>query len=128
MNSISEYIDSSPTEVKQILLNIYEIVKTMASDSEEGLNYGMPSFKTFGRPLVYFGAFKTHIGFYATPSGHEQFSKELSVYKHGKGSVQFLLTEPIPYELIAQKLEFRVMENQVKYQKPGSGKSSKASD
>lgn len=114
MNSIAEYIQSFSPEVQEILHKIYEIVKSKAPHSEEGLNYGMPSFKTLGKPLVYFGAYKTHIGFYATPAGHEQFARELSAYKQGKGSVQFLLSQPIPYDLIAQMVEFRVWENEEK--------------
>jgi uncharacterized protein YdhG (YjbR/CyaY superfamily) len=61
--------------------------------------------------LVYFAAFKNHIGFYATPSGHTEFQEELSKYRHGKGSVQFPLDKPIPYKLIERIVKFRVTEN-----------------
>ncbi len=71
----------------------------------------MPAYKTHGKPLVYFAAFKKHIGFYATPSGHEAFAKELKKYKRGKGSVRFPLHQPVPYDLIRQMVEFRVYEN-----------------
>ncbi|MBN2262706.1 MAG: DUF1801 domain-containing protein, partial [Prolixibacteraceae bacterium] len=77
--------------------------------------YGMPAYKTYGKPLVYFAAFKSHIGFYATPSGHEQFAQELSAYKQGKGSVQFPTNQAIPYELIGRMVEFRVNEHNLKY-------------
>lgn len=70
--------------------------------------------KTNGKPLVYFAGFKKHIGFYATPSGHEAFSRELSKYKHGKGSVQFPLNQPIPFDLIRQIVAFKVEENNYK--------------
>jgi len=71
----------------------------------------MPAYKLYGKPLVYFAGFKNHIGFYATPTGHSAFREELSQYKQGKGSVQFQLDKPIPYELIGQIVEFRVVEN-----------------
>ena len=71
----------------------------------------MPAYKTNGKPLVYFAGFKNHIGFYATPAGHEKFSFELANYKQGKGSVQFPLNKPIPYDLIKRIVEFRVKEN-----------------
>lgn len=71
----------------------------------------MPAYKLNGRPLVYFAGCKSHIGFYATPSGHIAFAKELSKYKQGKGSVQFPIDQPMPLELIAQIVEFRVIEN-----------------
>jgi len=74
----------------------------------------MPAYKTNGKHLVYFAAFKNHIGFYATPAGHIEFAKELSQYKQGKGSVQFPLNQPIPYDLIARMVVFKVKENEKK--------------
>jgi uncharacterized protein YdhG (YjbR/CyaY superfamily) len=71
----------------------------------------MPAYKTHGKPLVYFAGFKKHIGFYATPTGHAEFKSELSQYKQGKGSVQFPIDQPVPYELIDRIVEFRVQEN-----------------
>lgn len=62
--------------------------------------------------MVHFAAFKNHIGFYATPTGHAEFKEELSKYKQGKGSVQFPLNKPIPYDLIKQIVKFRIEENQ----------------
>jgi uncharacterized protein YdhG (YjbR/CyaY superfamily) len=67
----------------------------------------MPAYKLNGRPLVYFAAFKNHIGLYATPSGHAAFAEELSRYKQGRGSVQFPLSEPLPFDLIARIVKFR---------------------
>jgi uncharacterized protein YdhG (YjbR/CyaY superfamily) len=70
----------------------------------------MPTFKLNGKGLVYFAAFENHIGFYPIPSGVEAFKEELSPYKQGKGSVQFPLDEPIPYDLVARIVQFRVKE------------------
>ena len=72
--------------------------------------YGMPAYKLKGKPLVFFGGFKKHIGFYATPSGHTEFASELSAYKQGKGSVQFPLDHAIPFDLIKRIVAFRVKE------------------
>jgi uncharacterized protein YdhG (YjbR/CyaY superfamily) len=74
------------------------------------LGEGRPWYllSTNGKPLVYFAGFKKHIGFYATPTGHTEFANELSTYKQGKGSVQFPLDKPIPYELIKRIVAFRV--------------------
>ena len=74
----------------------------------------MPAYKTNGKPLVYYAGFKSHIGFYATPTGHAEFENELSKYEQGKGSVQFPLDKPIPFELIGRIVEFRVKENILK--------------
>lgn len=111
MESISEYISSFPPETQKILKKIYSIIRHKAKNCEEGISYGMPAFKIHGKPLVYFAAFKNHIGFYATPTGHKKFEKQLSPYKQGKGSVQFQLNEPIPYDLIEEIVEFRIDEN-----------------
>lgn len=108
------YIQSFPVEVQEILCKVREVVKQNAPEAIENISYGMPAFKTFGKPLVYFAGYKSHIGFYATPTGHEEFKKELSKYKQGKGSVQFPLGQPIPYDLIAKITAFRAAENREK--------------
>ncbi len=112
--SVDEYIQSFPENVRTRLIKIRETIKKNAPDAEEGFAYKMAAYKTNGRPLVYFAGFNNHIGFYAIPSGHSQFEKELSGYKHGKGSVQFPLKEPLPLDLIARIVKFRVEENSAK--------------
>lgn len=84
----------------------------MAPNAVESISYGMPGYKLNGKPLVYFAGYKAHIGLYATPSGHSEFAQELSVYKQGKGSVQFPLNQPMPYELIKRIILFRINQNQ----------------
>ncbi len=111
MNEIEQYIANFPQDVQIKLLQIRETIKSVAPEAIEGFAYGMPSYKTNGKPLVYFAGYKNHIGFYATPSGHSQFSDELALYKQGKGSVQFPLDKPVPYDLIARIVEFKVSEN-----------------
>lgn len=111
MDKIEMYIQQFPDDVQEILRNIRKLIKDNAPGAEESIAYGMPGYKTNRKPLVYFAAFKNHIGFYATPSGHIEFKDELSKYKQGKGSVQFPLDQPIPYNLIEQIVKFRVIEN-----------------
>ena len=113
-NSIDEYIADFPEEIQSLLNQIRSAIKQAAPDAEESIGYGMPAYKTHGKPLVYFAAFKNHIGFYATPTGHAEFAMELSKYKQGKGSVQFPIDQPMPLKLITQIVEFRVIENQEK--------------
>ena len=112
--SFDEYIADFPEEIQSLLNQVRSAIKQAAPDAEESIGYGMPAYKTHGKPLVYFAAFKNHIGFYATPTGHAEFVKELSKYKQGKGSVQFPIDQPMPLKLIAQIVEFRVIENQEK--------------
>lgn len=111
--TIEEYIKSFPEEIQKILLKIDRIIKKNAPDSLGSISYGMPAYKLNKKPLVYYAAFKSHIGFYATPTGHTKFKKELSKYKQGKGSVQFPLDEPIPIQLIEKIVKFRVVENNI---------------
>ena len=111
MNAVDNYIATFPEEVRTILAAIRQIILSTAPEAEESIAYGMPAYKTNKKPLVYFAAFKNHIGFYATPSGHSAFQEELSIYKQGRGSVQFPLDAPIPYALIEKMVKFRVEEN-----------------
>ncbi len=111
MQEVDHYISAFPPEVQEKLMQIREIIRKNAPEAVESMAYGMPAYKTNKKPLVYFAGYKKHIGLYATPAGHEQFSKELSRYKQGRGSVQFRLDQPIPYDLIAQIVEFRVIQN-----------------
>jgi uncharacterized protein YdhG (YjbR/CyaY superfamily) len=121
---IEAYINSFPTFTKEILLKIHHLIKQNVPHSEEDFSYGMPAYKTNGKPLVYFAAYKNHIGFYATPSGHEAFKEKLSAYKQGKGSVQFPLNQVIPYSLIEEIIKYRVEENLTKNKRQSNAKSS----
>ena len=111
MDETENYISQFPENVQDILRKIRKLVKDNAPNAKELMAYGMPCYKTNKKPLVYFAAFKNHIGFYATPTGHSEFKEELSEYKQGKGSVQFPLNQPIPYDLIERIVKFRVTEN-----------------
>jgi len=113
--SIDEYILKYPPEIQEILQNIRKVIKASAPDAEEKISYGMPTFTLHGN-LVHFAAFKHHIGLYPTPSGIDTFKNELSKYKGAKGSIQFPLEKPMPYELISEIVKFRVAEN-IKKQK-----------
>jgi uncharacterized protein YdhG (YjbR/CyaY superfamily) len=118
-SSIDQYITEAPAEVKQILINIRSLISEKAPEAVSCIAYNMPAFKYNKKPLVYFAAFKNHIGFYALPSGNVAFQKELTKYKTGKGSIQFPLDQEIPYDLIGQIVEFRVAEmNDALSQKP----------
>lgn len=112
--SVDEYINTFPNEVQDVLQKIRATIKTQAPQAIESISYGMPSYKANGKPLVYFGGFKKHIGLYATPAGHKKFAQELAPYKQGKGSVQFPIHKPIPYNLIARMVTFKLTENTLK--------------
>ncbi|MGR3810563.1 iron chaperone [Jiulongibacter sp. NS-SX5] len=112
--NVEEYIASFPKETQEFLHQMRTLIKENAPEAEESISYGMPAYKLKKKPLVYFGAYPKHIGFYATPTGHSAFAEEFASYKTGKGSVQFPLSEPLPSDLIKRVVVFRVKENLAK--------------
>lgn len=110
VKSMDEYISQFPLEVQEILKTLRKVVKDVAPDAEEKISWQMPTFVLHGN-LVHFAAHKNHIGFYPSPSGIGAFTQELAEYKGAKGSVQFPLNKPLPYELIRKIVKFRVDEN-----------------
>ena len=114
--SVDEYINSFPEDVQRKLTTLRKLIGQLAPDAKEKISYQMPTFYLNGN-LVHFAAYPKHIGFYPTPSGIAQFEKELSGYKHARGSVQFPMEESLPVELIAEIVRFRVAENQTKGKK-----------
>lgn len=114
MENVDAYIKAFPENVQELLQQVRAVIKKEAPEAVESISYGMPAYKTNGKALVYFAGFKNHIGFYATPTGHEKFAAELSKYKQGKGSVQFPLNQPLPFDLISRIVVFRKEENAAK--------------
>ncbi|MFN2166974.1 MAG: iron chaperone [Anaerolineae bacterium] len=108
--TIDDYLAGFPEDVQAILAQIRSTIREAAPDAKEAISYQLPTFKLEGN-LVHFGAFKHHIGFYPTPAGIAEFQDELSRYEGAKGSVKFPLDQPIPYDLIARIVKFRVNEN-----------------
>ncbi|MFM6924457.1 MAG: iron chaperone [Ferruginibacter sp.] len=111
--NVPEYMAGFPEDVQKKMQELRDAIKKAAPQAEETIAYMMPAYKFHG-PLVYFAGFKNHIGFYATPNGNEAFKKELSVYKQGKGSVQFPLNEQVPLDLVSKIVKFRVKQNREK--------------
>lgn len=118
---IDEYISHFPRHIQTILQEVRAVIKKTAPAAEETIKYNMPTFTLNGN-LVYFAAFKNHIGFFPAPTNNEAFTKALSPYKTGKGSVQFPLDQPMPVRLIAKIVEWRIRENALKAAKKKKGK------
>jgi uncharacterized protein YdhG (YjbR/CyaY superfamily) len=111
--TIDGYIAAYPKNVQAILQEIRKAIREAAPEAEEIISYQIPAFKLNGI-LVYFAAFKNHIGFYPTSSGVEAFKERLSAYKTSKGTVRFPMDEPMPLDLIREIVRFRVRENLAK--------------
>ena len=104
---IDEYIARFPADVQKILHSIRQTIRKAAPDAAEAISYQIPTFKINGKNFIHFAAFKNHIGLYPAPRGVDEFAEELSNYDGGKGTVQFPLDKPIPYDLITRIVKFR---------------------
>ena len=113
MNLVDTYISGFPLATQKRLFEIRLLIKQAAPAAEEIISYQMPAYKLQGI-LVYFAGYKNHIGFYPTASGIKQFQLEIVAYKHSKGAVQFPINEPIPADLVARIVAFRIKENELK--------------
>lgn len=111
--TVEEYLGHFPPATQKLLEEVRDTIKRAAPQAAETISYNMPAFMFHGM-LVYYAAYGEHIGFYPTPSGIEAFKNELSSYKSAKGSVQFPLGKPMPLELIARMVRYRVEENAIK--------------
>ena len=110
ITTIDQYLEGVPEEVRAALEELRATIRAAAPAATEKISYQMPTFYLNGN-LVHFAAFKQHIGFYPTPSGIEAFKEKLRMYRSSKGAVQFPIDEPLPLELIAEIVRFRVAEN-----------------
>jgi uncharacterized protein YdhG (YjbR/CyaY superfamily) len=110
VSTIEEYIATFPYHIQKKLKEIRATIKKAAPEAEEKISYQMPAFNLKGN-LVYFAGYTSHIGFYPTSSGVEAFKKELAGYKTSKGTIHFPIDKPLPLDLIANIVVFRLKEN-----------------
>ena len=108
-----EYIDSFPQNIQAALQQVRQAIKDAAPKAQEVISYSMPAFKQTGI-LVWFAAFKNHIGFFPKVSAMEAFKEQLTLYKTSKGTIRFPLDKPMPISLIKEIVKFRVKEDQSK--------------
>ena len=102
-----EYCLDSPEETQEILENLKNFIQNLLSESELCINYGIPTFKMKGKNVIHFGGFRSHIGLYPGSEVIEIFAEKLKKYKTSKGTVQFPLTQELPFDLIQEIVEFR---------------------
>ena len=111
--NIDEYIAAFSPEVQSILKKIRLTIRKVVPDAEEKISYQIPAFALDGN-LIYFAAFKEHIGFYPPVKGDERLRKELAPYRGPKGNLKFPLDEPIPHSLIRRVVQARIREHREK--------------
>jgi uncharacterized protein YdhG (YjbR/CyaY superfamily) len=105
-----DYADRFPREVQQLLRKMRLTIRKAAPKAAEKISYGIPAF-TFNGMLVWFAAFRGHMGFYPGAGAVATFKKELSAYKRAKGSVQFPLDQPLPLAVVSRMVKYRVKQN-----------------
>jgi len=110
IETIDDYIGTFPLEVQKILQNLRAAIREVAPGAEEAIRYGIPTFRLHGN-LVHFAAYKNHIGLYPGPSAIDAFRNELPAYTLSKGTIQFPIKKPIPFDLVRRIVEYRVTEN-----------------
>jgi uncharacterized protein YdhG (YjbR/CyaY superfamily) len=111
-----EYVQRFPADVQRVLRHMRRTIQKAAPQAQEKISYGIPAF-TLNGMLVWFAAFKKHIGFYPGAGAIAAFKKELSAYKWAKGSVQFPFDRPLPLALVSRIVKFRVKQNQSRKKK-----------
>ena len=110
---IGGYISQFPADVQAILEKLRTTITRAAPDAKEKISYQMPAFKQHGI-LVYFAAWKKHIGLYPPVSGDKAVEKAIAPYAGPKGNLQFPLDQPIPYDLIERIVKLRVKQDSAK--------------
>jgi uncharacterized protein YdhG (YjbR/CyaY superfamily) len=122
---IDEYIAGFPSDTQEILEQIRGTIRKVVPEAEETISYGIPTFNLNGMYLIYFAAYKNHIGIYPVPGALEEVDKDFPSYKiSGKGTIQFPLNKPMPLNLITKLVKFKVKENVEKMEKKKQSKKS----
>src|SRR5215813_7642539 len=109
--TVDEYFSGLPKDVRPVLETLRKTIKQAAPKAEEVISYNIPAFK-FNGMLVWYAAFKRHVGLYPKASGIAAFKDELTAYKTSKGAIQFPLDEGIPVSLVKKIVKFRLKENE----------------
>ncbi len=112
--TIDEYIKTFPEDIQSVLEKMRQTIREAAPEAVEAISYQMPTFNLDGKYLIYFAAYKNHIGFYPITPGLDPLKEELSPYISGKGTARFPLNRPIPYDLVEKIVILRVKENLAK--------------
>ncbi len=112
IGSVDAYIGGFPPEVQEKLRELRQAIRDAAPGAKEKISYGMPAYEQNGI-LVYFGAYKHHIGFYPAPNGIQAFAEEVAPYHSSKGTLKFPLNKPMPCDLVARIVKYRAERNSV---------------
>jgi uncharacterized protein YdhG (YjbR/CyaY superfamily) len=112
--TIDGYISTFPADIQAILENVRQAIHKAAPEAVETMSYGIPTFNLNGKHVVFFAGWKHHISLYPLPAGDASFQQEMAHYIRAKGTIQFPLDKPIPYDLVEQMVTFLMKEKPAK--------------
>jgi uncharacterized protein YdhG (YjbR/CyaY superfamily) len=109
--TIDEYISTFPADIQAILEKMRQTIQKAVPDAVEAISYSIPTFNLNGKHIVFFAGWKHHISLYPLPAGDEAFQQQVAHYKRARGTLQFPLDKPIPYDLVEQIVTLLMKEN-----------------
>lgn len=110
--SVGEYIGSFPADVQAILEQVRRAILDAVPGAGETISYHMPTITLDGRLLLHFAGWKHHISLYPAPAGDEAIERRLGPYRSARSTLKFPLSQPVPYDLIAQVARLRVRQRE----------------
>lgn len=112
--TVDDYIDAFPAPARELLQTLRELAHTAAPETAEQLKWGKPAYlHVRGTILFVFSGYQAHANVVFTPSTREAFTSALAEFKTGKGSVQLPYDQPVPTELLARMIQYRIREFEV---------------
>ena len=109
--SIDEYIAACPPDSQDYLQEIRKLIRRLVPDAKERISYQMAAFERNGKNIIHFAGWKKHVSLYPVPAGSEAFERQIAKYVDGKGTVKFLLDEPLPIKLIERVVKLHLEAN-----------------
>jgi uncharacterized protein YdhG (YjbR/CyaY superfamily) len=113
--SIDDYISAFPPETRLVLQEIRALIRECAPKATETISYAIPTFDLNGRHLVHFAGYGDFVSLYPGASSFEEFREELAPHRNGKATARFSIDRPLPKDLIARIVRFRVLENDLRH-------------
>jgi uncharacterized protein YdhG (YjbR/CyaY superfamily) len=110
---VDTFLEALPGDQRGALERLRQTIRAAAPEAVESISYGVPAFKYRGRPLVSFGAARSHCAFYVqSPAVMEAHREELASYDTSKGTIRFAADEPLPEQLVAKLVRARIAETE----------------